>query len=564
MAKYLTEYGTVVESDKPKPGWEPTKEAVTAPAPAGGKESSAGDYAKTFGESAASGAIDALTAPVRLLSAGASALGGLVEGTPQKDSFASGTGRQFIEDAAGKDYGDAARDRAEANPTTAMLGSAAGQVAGTLATGGLAGGLGRAATGALGGGLAARVAGAGISGAAEGAQLGLAGAGDQAYLQKQTLDGEHALAAAGMGALFGGGLSLAGKAAGEAIAAGARAAQPGLEAFADKAPAVVGKAIAEKGDVVAKGVVKTGLKLAGLSHGLPGYLAGEVAGEAAAPAVARFIEQNSGRLGAIAQRGARAAASAIDGAMELGEAAAPAFKLAGAGATKTALDVFQGPHDSPEKAYTERAAELQGLSANQGEGVRDAVANMFGPAAHGQEAAVVSATQTAQRGLDYLLSKIPSAGVAIDSLTPLTDRPMPDRVELSHFGRIYAAVMQPSTVLRDIRSGMVTKDQLDAVKAVYPTWFQTNILDALGPKLRARDVDGRRLLPPEAHVLNLLLGLDVGADSAAFGARYGDAFAKAGQPSNSQSATATGSGRKLGQSKYAESFATPSSTDLGG
>lgn len=563
MAKFLTEYGTVVESDKPQPGWEPTKEALTAPAPAAGKESSFGDYAKTFGESAASGAIDAITAPVRLLGAGASALGGLVEGHPVANTFEH-SGRQFLEDAAGKDYGDAARARAAANPTTAALGSAAGQIAGAVATGGLTGGLGRAATGALGGGLAARVAGVGITGAAEGAQLGLAGAGDQAYLQKQALDGEHALAAAGIGALFGGGLSLAGKAAGEAFTAGASRAAPALEAFADKSPALVARGISDAGDKVAKGVVKTGLKAAGVTHGIGGYLLGDAAGEVAAPAVSNFIQQNSGRLGALAQRGAKAAASALDGAMALGETAAPVFKLAGAGAAKTALDVFQGPHDTPEKAYAARVDELQSLSANQGEGVRDAVANMFGPAAHGQQAAVVSATQTAQRGIDYLMSKIPSAGVAVDSLTPITDKPTPDRVELGNFGRIYSAVMQPTTVLRDIKLGLVTKDQLDAVKAVYPTWFQSNILDALGPKLRNRDVEGRRLLPPEQHVLNLALGIDTGADSAAFGARYGDAFAKVGLPASSQSASTGGAARKIGNSKFASSFSTPTNTDLGG
>lgn len=560
MAKYLTEYGTVVESDKPKPEWEPTKEAVTTRAQPAAADAplDIGGTVRAFGDAATTGAARALLSPLTALGAVGEATG-LVKKNPLTLEGVIGgldapTDRQQAQSDA----------LAAAHPIASGAGSVVGTIAGAAPTLALGGAVAGGATRALGGGVAARLAGAAAGGATEGASYGLAGASDQARVEHQTLDGEHALAAAGMGALFGGSLSLAGKAAGEVFAAGGRAVKPGLEAFADKSPALVGKAIAEKGDVIADKVVGKGLKLAGLSHGIPGYLAGEVAGEAVAPAVSRFIEQNSGRLGAIAQRGARAAASAIDGAMALGESAQPTFKLAGAGATKTALDVFQGPHDTPEKAYTERVAELQSLGANQGEGVRDAVANMFGPAAHGQEAAVVSATQTAQRGLDYLMGKIPSAGVAIDSLTPLTDRPVPDRVELSNFGRIYAAVMQPSTVLRDIRSGMVTKDQLDAVKAVYPTWFQSNILDALGPKLRARDVDGRRLLPPEAHVLNLLLGIDTGADSAAFGARYGDAFAKAGQPSQSQSATATGSGRKLGQSKYAESFATPSTTDLGG
>src|SRR5262249_35237990 len=118
-----------------------------------------------------------------------------------------------------------------------------------------------------------------------------------------------------------------------------------------------GKGISEKATAVAKGVVKTGLKAAGLTHGVAGYVVGDAAGEALAPKVANLIEQNSGRLGAIAQRGAKAAASALTGAMELGEAAAPAMKLAGPGAVKTALDVFWGEHDTPEAAYETRVKE---------------------------------------------------------------------------------------------------------------------------------------------------------------------------------------------------------------
>lgn len=540
MARYATPFGTVVESDaKHVPeGWARTDAPLTAAqaassGPAGPHET-AGEIAKTAAESFGAGAIDTLTAPVRLLSAGATALGSAVEGRPQRDPFASGTGRQLMTDVVGSAQGNAAADeyaasqraRAAANPTTAAVGYGAGQIAGSLATGGLAAGAGRAATEALGGGLAGRLAGAATAGAVEGAPLGLAQAGDTAYLQKQQLEGEHALAAAGLGALLGGALRFGGKAAGEAFGAASGAVQPALDKFADAAPWKVGKAISEKAPDIAEKAVHVGLKAAGLTHGLPGYLLGDVAGDVLAPVVGSAIERSSGALGAIAQRGAKLASQTIDSVTAVAGVASKASPAI----IPSATAVFLGKHDSPEDAYTARVDELQSLAANNGQGIRDAIQESLGALAHEQPGAVVSMTQAATNGVQYLLSKVPGEGINTGSLTPLSSSFVPPRADMASFARVYAAVMKPATVLADIRRGTVTSDQIDAVKTVYPQWYQDNVVATYGAKLRQLDAKGRTLMPDQQRVGNLLLGTNTGLDSVDLALRVGPAFTPQAKP----------------------------------
>lgn len=543
MKRFITEFGTVVETDRPQPGWRPTDDAATATG-APEKESSVGDIAKTAGESFASGALGLVTAPLSLAGQGIQA----VTGVP--NALADLSGRKILHGAAyalggsteAAQYDEAARARAEANPTTAALGSAAGQIAGALATGGASAAVGRVATARLGGGLAARALGAGAAGAVEGAGVGLSSAEDQAFLQRQHLDGEHALAATGLGALFGGGLRFAGKLVGDGVAT---AAGP-LEDFADKAPGVVGGQIARAAPGIADKVVRTGLKVAGLSHGVPGYFLGEAAGEQLAPKVAGAIARNSGVIGEMAQKGARLAASAIGSVTEGTGAKVATATLPGA------TSVFMGDRETMEDAYGARIAQLERLAANNGQGIRDAVATSLGPIAHEQPGAFLGMTQAANAGVQYLIGKIPSVGIAENSLTPLSSSQPPPRAEMASFARVYAAIMQPKTVLRDIKNGTVTSDQIDAVKTVYPDWFQHVIVQAYGDRLRRIDAKGKTLAPNQNRVANMVLGTSTGLDSVDLALQVGSAFVPKAQPK-----PAGGAGRKTKQQT------TPTDTVLG-
>jgi len=194
--------------------------------------------AKTFGESAAAGAIDAAQAPLALPLRANAALWG------DEDPLKNIGGRQTVENLAGifgdaregatgktgeayaREYGENARARAEANPGTATAGNVAGSIIGGGALSGGAGAIGGTAAKALGGGVAARAAGAFAGGALEGAAYGQAQAGEEAYLHNIPLSGEKLIAAMGWGALLGGGVSLATHGAGALLRSGSRGATP--------------------------------------------------------------------------------------------------------------------------------------------------------------------------------------------------------------------------------------------------------------------------------------------------------------------------------------------------
>ncbi len=235
-------------------GWAPATKADIERAIKVKEAESATGQLKTVGEGAASGAFDAATAIPRLATAGASALTGV------EDPLARVSGRQFIEDvgavgsellggqgaeAAGRDIRQGQQLRAQTNPGEAFVSQLAGQVGAAAATGGasLAAGAGTGAAKALGGGLAARLAGAGVAGAIEGAPLAMVQAQDQAYIEGRQLTSQQAMAHAGIGALLGGGLSIAGKAAGEGLSAIFGAAKGALSGATERAA----EGAAEKG-----------------------------------------------------------------------------------------------------------------------------------------------------------------------------------------------------------------------------------------------------------------------------------------------------------------------------
>lgn len=300
--------------------------------------------------------------------------------------------------------------------------------------------------------------------------------------------------------------------------AAAHAAPSAVASPARKAwEAVLTKALTH---VAKHGIGKFAGGLLGFSHGPVGAMIGAGIGTAVDAGMERLAA--SGAISAMATRGAALAGKAVDGALALGSNAAvgSAAKIA----RMTPTMVFLGNHDTPEDAYAARSDELQALAANNGEGIRNKVSEAFGPLAASQPGAVVQAQQTADRGVQYLLSKLPQAGMSEGSLTPVSDTFTVPRAELASFARVYAAVMQPKTVLADIVRGTVTSDQIDAVKAVYPAWYETTVVDAYGEKLRARDAQGRRLMPGATRVANTVLGTSAGIDSAELGLRFGDKF----------------------------------------
>ena len=180
-----------------------------------------------FGEGLTSGTVDAMTAIPRV----ASQLGQQL-GVTDEDVLGDMTGRGALETTAyaagggglqgaraAQKYAEEARIRAEENKVSSTLGTIAGQVVGSEigGLGALARGAGGLVSKGLGAGRFARVAGAGVTGAAEGAPLGLVAAQDEAYIQNRKLTGGMALAAMGMGGLMGAGIGVGARGLGESL-----------------------------------------------------------------------------------------------------------------------------------------------------------------------------------------------------------------------------------------------------------------------------------------------------------------------------------------------------------
>lgn len=218
----------------------PATAADKAAADKAAANSTLGAKAKTFAESAAAGAVDTIEAPIALPLRANAALWG------DEDPIKNISGRATVENAAnifgeaknrvtgenqtgeayGREYGEGARERAQANPGYHAAGNLAGSLAAGGALSGGAGALGAGATKALGGGALGRAGGALVSGAAEGAAYGQAQAGEEAYLHNIPLSGEKLIAAMGWGAVLGGGVSLAAHGAGALLRHGSRGATP--------------------------------------------------------------------------------------------------------------------------------------------------------------------------------------------------------------------------------------------------------------------------------------------------------------------------------------------------
>ncbi len=251
-------------------GWRPATRSDIDRAIKIAETESASGHVKQFGKAAAAGAFDVATAPARLASAGI----GAATGTP--DVLEHVSGNQFLEDLtavgtevagkstaekAGRQFQQQRQLEAQVNPGTETAGYITGQVGGALATGGgsLAAGAGQGATKALGGGFLARMAGRAAAGAIEGAPLGMTQAQHDAYVEGRHLTAEQSMAAAGMGAVLGGGLNVGVGTAGEGLGKVFGKVKEGAQKFASKAEdgSFLRKALGTSDEAVANTVATT-------------------------------------------------------------------------------------------------------------------------------------------------------------------------------------------------------------------------------------------------------------------------------------------------------------------
>lgn len=79
--------------------------------------------------------------------------------------------------------------------------------------------------------------------------------------------------------------------------------------------------------------------------------------------------------------------------------------------------------------------------------------------------------QTAVRGSNYLMSKLPPDTMGIKTLQPKFDDITPSEQEMASFLRAAAVVDNPMSVFESLRRGDLTTDEVDALRNVYPEMY---------------------------------------------------------------------------------------------
>lgn len=153
--------------------------------------------------------------------------------------------------------------------------------------------------------------------------------------------------------------------------------------------------------------------------------------------------------------------------------------------------------------YAKRADQIAKLQANPAM-VVDRVSQGLGPVAEAAPKVTALATETALRGVNFLASKLPPSRQDPFSLQPqLQKSTRASDAEVSRFMRYAQAVDDPLIVLREAKSGTLTRDHVEAVKAVYPKLYseiQTQVLRAV--------VDSKKELPYDRRIqLGILLDI---------------------------------------------------------
>lgn len=227
----------------------------------------------------------------------------------------------------------------------------------------------------------------------------------------------------------------------------------------------------------------------------------------------------------------------------------------------TALEVFQGRHATPELAYKARVAEVMDANQNYGQRIRDNAGHVFGSTADADPHSVGAAVVATTKAMQYLESKIPAPLVNTQSLTPMTSRYVPSRMEIQQYADLWTAVSRPLDVIKSIPTGSPTQEQIQAIRQVYPRLYQY-VREETMRRLVKLDQDGVEVPIRERIILDTLLDLNGAGEptfSAEFASKYGPAMRDAAEQEQGGPRSPRGGGNAL-----AKRTSTKTDTMLGG
>lgn len=136
---------------------------------------------------------------------------------------------------------------------------------------------------------------------------------------------------------------------------------------------------------------------------------------------------------------------------------------------------------SKQDKYKKRLKEMAKLRSDP-EALIDGMARNVGDMSDFAPETASKLQQNAIRAVDFLFDKAPKDPNPNDSINPIFRKWEPSDRDLAKFERYYAAVDNPMTVLKDLRSNAVTPEQIEAIKVVYPHLYsqiQTELVNQL-------------------------------------------------------------------------------------
>jgi hypothetical protein len=207
-----------------------------------------------------------------------------------------------------------------------------------------------------------------------------------------------------------------------------------------------------------------------------------------------FFRRTAQPLGAKARK-------ALEGARTTGRVAGRALPVA------TSMTLFRGKETDNQKAYQRRAGEVLAATQDFGAGIRDRATTALADLPSSAPKLSANLATTATKGAEFLKSKLPAPLHNTKSLTPKSVPVTVSDLEIQQFARYWSAVTNPLSVLDDLRRGDCTKEQVEALQAVYPKLYD-QIQNTVRTQLMELD-EQRVLVPYQARLqLDLLLDLN--------------------------------------------------------
>lgn len=149
-----------------------------------------------------------------------------------------------------------------------------------------------------------------------------------------------------------------------------------------------------------------------------------------------------------------------------------------------------------QENFAKAASSIKRIAPNQ-----DALAENLSKAtqhinAHAPKVSAGIASK-ASNGVAFLESKLPKGSIDPYSLTPSLDKFKVSDAEAAKFMRYYKAVTEPMSAMRSLKEGHISKEEVEALQAVYPKLYQqitTEILRQVADKKSKIDYQKRLAL----------------------------------------------------------------------